>query len=134
MAKSISEVMLGTGELYIGAETTAFPTDPTTTPSSSDWTDIGYSESGWTLDYDKTFEDVIVKIGIPQRLVMASKERGRHQERPFSSLMRTIIYQQVAGSAAASMEKKVLACLGVTEHPQAMKFIPLQPAFTKSAN
>ena len=60
MAKSISEVMLGTGELYIGAETTAFPTDPTTTPSSSDWTDIGYSESGWTLDYDKTFEDVMV--------------------------------------------------------------------------
>ena len=60
MAKSISEVMLGTGELYIGAEATAFPTDPTTTPSSSDWTDIGYSESGWTLDYDKTFEDVMV--------------------------------------------------------------------------
>ena len=52
--------MLGTGELYIGAEATAFPTDPTTTPSSSDWTDIGYSESGWTLDYDKTFEDVMV--------------------------------------------------------------------------
>tara|TARA_B100001939_G_scaffold65577_2_gene54422 strand:+ start:4712 stop:5293 length:582 start_codon:yes stop_codon:yes gene_type:complete len=60
MAKSISEVMLGTGELYIAAEATAFPTDPTTTPSSSDWTDIGYSESGWTLDYDKTFEDVMV--------------------------------------------------------------------------
>lgn len=60
MAKSISEVMLGTGVLYIGDETTAFPTDPTTTPSSSDWTDIGYSESGWTLDYDKTFEDVMV--------------------------------------------------------------------------
>lgn len=60
MAKSISEVMLGTGVLYVGAEAAAFPTDPTTTPSSSDWTDIGYSESGWTLDYDKTFEDVMV--------------------------------------------------------------------------
>lgn len=60
MAKSISEVMLGTGVLYIGDEAAAFPTDPTTTPSSSDWTDIGYSESGWTLDYDKTFEDVMV--------------------------------------------------------------------------
>ncbi len=60
MAKSISEVMLGTGVLYIGDEATAFPTDPTTTPSGSDWTDIGYSESGWTLDYDKTFEDVMV--------------------------------------------------------------------------
>ena len=32
MAKSISEVTLGTGELYIAAEATAFPTDPTTTP------------------------------------------------------------------------------------------------------
>ena len=52
--------MLGTGVLYIGDEAAAFPTDPTTTPSGSDWTDIGYSESGWTLDYDKTFEDVMV--------------------------------------------------------------------------
>ena len=60
MAKSISEVMLGTGVLYIGDEATAFPADPTTAPSGSDWTDIGYSESGWTLDYDKTFEDVMV--------------------------------------------------------------------------
>jgi hypothetical protein len=60
MAKSISEVMLGTGVLYIGDEAAAFPTDPTTTPSGSDWSDIGYSESGWTLDYDKTFEDVMV--------------------------------------------------------------------------
>jgi hypothetical protein len=60
MAKSISEVMLGTGVLYIGDETTVFPADPSTTPSSSDWDDIGYSENGWTLDYDKTFEDVMV--------------------------------------------------------------------------
>ena len=60
MAKSISEVMLGTGVLYVGAEATAFPADPTTAPSGSDWSDIGYSESGWTLDYDKTFEDVMV--------------------------------------------------------------------------
>ena len=60
MAKSISEVMLGTGVLYIGDEATAFPADPTATPSSSDWDDIGYSENGWTLDYDKTFEDVMV--------------------------------------------------------------------------
>jgi len=60
MAKSISEVMLGTGVLYIGDEAAAFPADPTATPSSSDWDDIGYSENGWTLDYDKTFEDVMV--------------------------------------------------------------------------
>ena len=60
MAKSISEVMLGTGVLYIGDEATAFPADPTATPSGSDWDDIGYSENGWTLDYDKTFEDVMV--------------------------------------------------------------------------
>jgi len=59
MAKTISEVMLGTGVLYTATEATAFPTDPTTTPAV-DWVDIGYSESGWTLDYDKTFEDVMV--------------------------------------------------------------------------
>jgi len=60
MAKSISEVMLGTGVLYVGAEAVSFPADPTATPSGSDWDDIGYSENGWTLDYDKTFEDVMV--------------------------------------------------------------------------
>lgn len=60
MAKSISEVMLGTGVLYVGDEATAFPADPSTSPSGSDWSDIGYSENGWTLDYDKTFEDVMV--------------------------------------------------------------------------
>lgn len=60
MAKSISEVMLGTGVLYVGAEAVSFPADPTTSPSGSDWDDIGYSENGWTLDYDKTFEDVMV--------------------------------------------------------------------------
>jgi len=41
MAKSISEVMLGTGVLYIGDEAAAFPAVQTTAPSGSDWSDIG---------------------------------------------------------------------------------------------
>ena len=65
---TISEVLIGTGVLYIkDASTTSlvFPGDdssnfknPTTmTPA---WEQVGYSEDGWTLEVDKTFEDVMV--------------------------------------------------------------------------
>jgi len=65
---AINEVLIGTGVLYIAARTTsnlAFPTDDTNNAGSweavsSDWRDIGYSEDGWTLEIDRTFEDILV--------------------------------------------------------------------------
>ena len=65
---TISEVLIGTGVLYIKDASTSnlvFPGDdssnfknPTTmTPA---WEQVGYSEDGWTLEVDKTFEDVMV--------------------------------------------------------------------------
>ena len=66
MAQSITEVVLGTGNLFVASETdinagtAEFPTNPATTPSASYWDNIGYSEGGFSLEYDKTFEDVMV--------------------------------------------------------------------------
>lgn len=65
---SISEVLIGTGVLYLKDRTTAslaFPTDAggafdTPTAMTPAWEEVGYSEDGWTLEMDKTFEDIMV--------------------------------------------------------------------------
>ena len=69
---TISEVIVGTGVLYVAAianegnasgDYIAFPTDDGASAWSnpaSDWVDVGYSEDGWTLEMDKTFEDIMV--------------------------------------------------------------------------
>ena len=70
---TISEVIVGTGVLYVaaiandgnttgGGDYVAFPGDNSgawATPASG-WVDVGYSEDGWTLEMDKTFEDIMV--------------------------------------------------------------------------
>jgi len=59
MAQSITEVVLGTGNLFVASETdvnsgdATFPTNPAASPSSSYWDNIGYSEGGFSLEYDK---------------------------------------------------------------------------------
>ena len=65
---TISEVLIGTGVLYIKDRTTAslaFPGDSANawedaTSMTPAWDEVGYSEDGWTLEVDKTFEDVMV--------------------------------------------------------------------------
>lgn len=64
---TINEVLIGTGVLYVGDRANvAFPTDDgagafqTPAVASPNWRDIGYSEDGWTLEMDRTFEDILV--------------------------------------------------------------------------
>ena len=68
---TISEVVVGTGILYCAAisndgnasgDYVAFPTDNggAWADPASGWVDVGYSEDGWTLEMDKTFEDIMV--------------------------------------------------------------------------
>lgn len=69
---TISEVIVGTGVLYVATianegnasgDYIAFPTDDGSSAwadPASDWVDVGYSEDGWTLEMDKTFEDIMV--------------------------------------------------------------------------
>jgi len=69
---TISEVIVGTGVLYVAAisnegnasgDYIAFPTDNGSgawSDPAAAWVDVGYSEDGWTLEMDKTFEDIMV--------------------------------------------------------------------------
>ena len=68
---SISEVLIGTGVLYLKDRTTsslAFPGDDSGNAGAFEsptgmtvaWEEVGYSEDGWTLEMDKTFEDIMV--------------------------------------------------------------------------
>jgi len=64
---TINEVLIGTGVLYVGDRANvAFPGDDgagafeTPAVASANWRDIGYSEDGWTLEMDRTFEDILV--------------------------------------------------------------------------
>ena len=69
---TISEVIVGTGVLYVAAisnngnsagDYIAFPGDDGSgnwASPAADWVDVGYSEDGWTLEMDKTFEDIMV--------------------------------------------------------------------------
>ena len=66
---AINEVLIGTGVLYVADRTTsglAFPGDDgsgnwqSVATASAAWRDIGYSEDGWTLEMDRTFEDILV--------------------------------------------------------------------------
>lgn len=66
---TINEVLIGTGVLYIKDNSTtslAFPGDDSSgnwvdpTGMTVAWDEVGYSEDGWTLEVDKTFEDVMV--------------------------------------------------------------------------
>jgi len=77
---TISDVLIGTGVLYVGAKGSTFPVEDSTTTTAwadldSAWTDVGYSEDGWTLEYDKTFEDIMVAEEIdPIKSVKTAQE------------------------------------------------------------
>ena len=64
---AINEVLIGTGVLYVADRTTsslAYPSDDGSgawgAVDTAKWRDIGYSEDGWTLEMDRTFEDILV--------------------------------------------------------------------------
>lgn len=59
MPRSVDEILIGPGFLYTAALGEAFPTDPGTAVGGN-WVEIGYSEDGWAVEADKTFEDVFV--------------------------------------------------------------------------
>lgn len=62
MARTGDEVILGVGTLYTAPNTgtaEARPTNPDTSVGGN-FVEVGYSEQGWTLQIDKTFEDIIV--------------------------------------------------------------------------
>jgi len=79
---AINEVLVGTGVLYVGNRASvSFPTDDgagafqTAAVASANWKDIGYSEDGWTLEMDRTFEDILVAEEIdPIKTIKTAQE------------------------------------------------------------
>ena len=75
---TVSDVLIGTGVLYVAAKGTAFPGDSgggAWDANPSGWSDVGFSEDGWTLEYDKTFEDIMVAEEIdPIKSVKSAQE------------------------------------------------------------
>jgi len=81
---AINEVLIGTGVLYVADRTAsglAFPGDDgsgnweTVATASASWRDIGYSEDGWTLEMDRTFEDILVAEGVdPIKTIKTAQE------------------------------------------------------------
>ena len=81
---AINEVLIGTGVLYVADRTAsglAFPGDDgsgnwqAVSTASAAWRDIGYSEDGWTLEMDRTFEDILVAEEIdPIKTIKTAQE------------------------------------------------------------
>lgn len=62
MAKTVDEILVGTGTLYwdlLDGGEAAFPANSTTTPAAG-WEDFGYTDDGVTIEVDRTHEDVEV--------------------------------------------------------------------------
>jgi hypothetical protein len=81
---AINEVLVGTGVLYVAdrsASGLAYPGDDSSgnwqavSTASAAWRDIGYSEDGWTLEMDRTFEDILVAEEIdPIKTIKTAQE------------------------------------------------------------
>ena len=107
MAQSISEVILGTGNLFVASETdvnagtATFPSTPADTPSSSYWDNIGYSEGGFSLEYDKTFEDILVAEEVdPIKTIKTAQEIRITGELAQASL-RSLKFAMAGGTTTA---------------------------------
>ena len=107
MAKSITEVLLGTGTLYVASETdvnagtATFPTTPADTPSASYWDDIGYSEGGFSLEYDKTFEDVLVAEEVDPIKTIKTAQEVRITGELAQASLRSLKFAMAGGTTTA---------------------------------
>lgn len=58
--RDATEVRTGAGTLYIAILGTAYPIDPTVAPAAA-WVERGYSEEGWRLFMDRSFDPIRVE-------------------------------------------------------------------------
>jgi len=109
MAQSITEVILGTGNLFVANESdlngsspnATFPTTPADTPSSSYWDNIGYSEGGFSLEYDKTFEDVMVAEEIDPIKTIKTAQEVRITGELAQASLRNLKFAMAGGTTTA---------------------------------
>ena len=109
MAQSITEVILGTGNLFVASESdlngaspnATFPANPTATPSASYWDNIGYSEGGFSLEYDKTFEDIMVAEEIDPIKTIKTAQEVRITGELAQASLRSLKFAMAGGTTTA---------------------------------
>ena len=107
MAQSITEVILGTGNLFVASETdinagtATFPTNPSTTPSASYWDNVGFSEGGFSLEYDKTFEDVMVAEEVDPIKTIKTAQEVRITGELAQASLRSLKFAMAGGTTTA---------------------------------
>ena len=109
MAQSITEVILGTGNLFVASESdlngsspnATFPANPAATPSASYWDNIGYSEGGFSLEYDKTFEDIMVAEEIDPIKTIKTAQEVRITGELAQASLRSLKFAMAGGTTTA---------------------------------
>ena len=107
MAQSITEVILGTTNLFVASDTdinagtATFPTTPADTPSASYWDNVGFSEGGFSLEYDKTFEDVMVAEEVDPIKTIKTAQEVRITGELAQASLRSLKFAMAGGTTTA---------------------------------
>src|SRR5689334_21340106 len=67
-------------------------------------------------DRDRVIARLVARAGLPQA--------PRSRETPFAALARAIVYQQLAGAAAAAIHGRLLAALDNDPQPESLLALP----------
>lgn len=73
MPRNVAEVIVGTGFMATAPIGSTFPATPQVAIAAP-FTEIGYTEEGWTLGVDKTFENVFVAEEIDPILTLKTEQ------------------------------------------------------------
>lgn len=129
---AINEVLIGTGVLYVADRTTsslAFPGDSSGAWAAVDtakWRDIGYSEDGWTLEMDRTFEDILVAEEVdPIKTIKTAQEARLMGELSQASLKNLAIAMGQADSFVSEDDSNFASGYDVIETPDTNSFAEL---------
>ncbi len=129
---AINEVLIGTGVLYVADRTTsslAFPGDNSGAWADVDtakWRDIGYSEDGWTIEMDRTFEDILVAEEVdPIKTIKTAQEARLMGELSQASLKNLAIAMGQADSYVSEDDSNFAAGYDVIETPDTNSFAEL---------
>ena len=129
---AINEVLIGTGVLYVADRTTsslAFPGDNSGAWADVDvakWRDIGYSEDGWTLEMDRTFEDILVAEEVdPIKTIKTAQEARLMGELSQASLKNLAIAMGQNDAFVSENDSNFAAGYDVVETPDTNAFAEL---------
>jgi len=129
---AINEVLIGTGVLYVADRTTsslAFPGDNSGAWADVDtakWRDIGYSEDGWTLEMDRTFEDILVAEEVdPIKTIKTAQEARLMGELSQASLKNLSVAMGQNDAFVSENDSNFAAGYDVVETPDTNSFAEL---------